>query len=103
MPGNYHFHLTPSMAPAKVITLAGAHVPHSSVVVTMARNGVDFGIRVSGLGDRWFVGPAQYIQGLYFAGFGPEDANPDIGDSAITETSGIGAFAIAGPPALGPF
>jgi hypothetical protein len=98
--GNDHFHLNPSMAAAKAITLAGANVPRSSLVVTMARNGVDFGIRVSGLGDRWFVGPAQYIQGLYFAGYGPEDANPDIGDSAITETSGVGAFAMAGAPAI---
>jgi len=98
--GNDHFHLSPSMAAAKAITLAGANVPRSSVVVTMARNGVDFGIRVSGLGERWFVGPAQYIQGLYFAGYGPEDANPDIGDSAITETSGVGAFAMAGAPAI---
>ncbi|HVB24247.1 MAG TPA: DUF1116 domain-containing protein [Ktedonobacteraceae bacterium] len=98
--GNDHFHLNPSMAAAKAMTLAGANVPHSSVVVTMARNGVDFGIRVSGLGDRWFVGPAQYIQGLYFAGYGPDDANPDIGDSAITETSGVGAFAMAGAPAI---
>src|SRR5437660_6831077 len=98
--GNDHFHLNPSMAAAKAITLAGANVPHSSLVVTMARNGVDFGIRVSGLGERWFVGPAQYIQGLYFAGYGPEDANPDIGDSAITETSGVGAFAMAGAPAI---
>lgn len=98
--GNDHFHLNPSMAAAKAITLAGANVPHSSVVVTMARNGVDFGIRVSGTGDQWFVGTAQYIQGLYFAGFGPDDANPDIGDSAITETSGVGAFAMAGAPAI---
>ena len=98
--GNDHFHLNPSMAAAKAITLAAANIPHSSVVVTMARNGVDFGIRVSGLGDRWFVGPAQYIQGLYFAGFGQDDANPDIGDSAITETCGVGAFAMAGAPAI---
>jgi hypothetical protein len=97
---NDFFHLNPSMAAAKAITLAGANVPRSSVVVTMARNGVDFGIRVSGLGARWFVGPAQYIQGLYFAGFGPEDANPDIGDSAITETSGVGAFAMAAALAI---
>jgi len=88
------------MAAAKAITLAGANVLHSSVVVTMARNGVDFGIRVSGLGERWFVGPAQKVEGLYFAGYGPEDANPDIGDSAITETSGIGAFAMAAAPAI---
>ncbi|HEX7736669.1 MAG TPA: DUF1116 domain-containing protein [Ktedonobacteraceae bacterium] len=98
--GNDHFHLNPSMAAAKAITLAGADVPKSSLVVTMARNGVDFGIRVSGLGERWFVGPAGMIQGLYFAGYGPEDANPDIGDSAITETSGIGAFAMAAAPAI---
>jgi hypothetical protein len=98
--GNDHFHLNPSMAAAKAITLAGAAVPKSSLVVTMARNGVDFGLRVSGLGERWFVGPAGMIQGLYFAGYGPEDANPDIGDSAITETSGVGAFAMAAAPAI---
>lgn len=98
--GNDHFHLNASMAAAKAITLAGADVPKSSLVVTMARNGVDFGIRVSGLGERWFVGPAGMIQGLYFAGYGPEDANPDIGDSAITETSGVGAFAMAAAPAI---
>jgi hypothetical protein len=98
--GNDHFHLNFSMAAAKAITLAGAHVPRSSLVVTMARNGVDFGIRVSGLGDRWFVGQAGMIRGLYFAGYGPEDANPDIGDSAITETSGLGAFALAAAPAI---
>jgi hypothetical protein len=98
--GNDHFHLNLSMAAAKAMMLAGADVPHSSLVVTMARNGVDFGIRVSGLGDRWFVGPAGKIEGLYFAGYGPEDANPDIGDSAITETAGLGAFAMAGAPAI---
>ncbi len=97
---NDHFHLNPSMAAAKAMALAAANIPHSSLVVTMARNGVDFGIRVSGCGDRWFVGPAQMVQGLYFAGYGPEDANPDIGDSAITETCGIGAFAMAGAPAI---
>lgn len=98
--GNDHFHLNPSMAAAKVIMLAGTGVPHSSLVVTMARNGVDFGIRVSGLGERWFVGPAGIIQGLYFAGYGPQDANADIGDSAIMETCGVGAFAMAGAPAI---
>lgn len=98
--GNDHFHLNASMTAAKAITLAGADIPHSSLVVTMARNGVDFGIRVSGLGERWFVGPAGMIQGLYFAGYGPEDANPDIGDSAITETSGVGAFAMVAAPAI---
>jgi hypothetical protein len=66
----------------------------------MARNGTDFGIRVSGLGDRWFTGPAEMPDGLYFSGFGPADANPDMGDSAITETGGLGGFAMAGAPAV---
>jgi hypothetical protein len=66
----------------------------------MARNGTDFGIRVSGLGDRWFTAPAARVEGLYFPGYGPGDANPDIGDSTITETAGIGAFAMAAAPAI---
>jgi hypothetical protein len=66
----------------------------------MARNGVDFGIRVSGAGETWFTAPALVPDGLYFPGYGPADANPDLGDSAITETAGIGAFAMAAAPAL---
>jgi hypothetical protein len=66
----------------------------------MARNGTDFGIRVSGLGGRWFTGPSAVPQGLYFAGYSGADANPDIGDSTITETAGIGAFAMAAAPAI---
>ena len=75
-------------------------VEGSTVVTTMARNGTDFGIRVSGLGERWFTAPAQTPDGLYFSGFSSADANPDIGDSTITETAGIGAFAMAGAPAI---
>jgi hypothetical protein len=70
------------------------------VLVAMARNGTDFGIQLSGTGDRWFTGPANTPEGLYLAGFGPQDANPDIGDSAITETAGIGGFAMAAAPAI---
>ena len=66
----------------------------------MARNGTDLGIRVSGLGDRWFTGPAGLPDGLYFPGFTAADANRDIGDSTITETAGIGAFAMAAAPAI---
>ena len=66
----------------------------------MARNGTDFGIKVSGLGSQWFMGPANMIEGIYFPGYGPQDANPDIGDSAITETAGVGAFALADSPAI---
>jgi hypothetical protein len=66
----------------------------------MARNGTDFGIRVSGLSDTWFTAPAAVPQGLYFPGFSEADANPDIGDSAITETAGIGGFAMATAPAI---
>jgi hypothetical protein len=68
--------------------------------VAMARNGTDFGIQVAGTGDEWFTGPAQLGDGLYLGDYGPEDANPDIGDSAITETAGIGGFAMAAAPAI---
>ena len=98
--GNDFFYLNTSMAACKAITLAAHGIPFSSVVTTMARNGTDFGIRVSGLGDRWYVGPAQPVKGLYFSGYTEEDANPDIGDSTISETAGIGAFAMATAPAI---
>ena len=75
-------------------------VPDSSLVTTMARNGTEFGIRVSGLGDRWFTGPSQMPRGLYFAGHSADDASPDMGDSAITETAGLGGFAMAAAPAI---
>ena len=66
----------------------------------MARNGTEFGVRLSGTGDRWFTGPSGMIDGLYLPGFGPEDANPDIGDSTITETVGLGGLAMAASPAI---
>jgi hypothetical protein len=98
--GNDHFFLNVGMAACKAALDAAHGVPRSSLVTVMARNGTEFGIRVSGLGDRWFTGPAGTPVGLYFAGFGAADANPDIGDSAITETAGLGAFAMAGAPAI---
>jgi hypothetical protein len=98
--GNEHFFLNLAMAASKAATDAAHSVAHSTLVTTMSRNGTDFGIRVSGLGDRWFTGPAGMPVGLFFPGFVAEDANPDVGDSAITETAGIGGFAMAGAPAI---
>jgi hypothetical protein len=92
--------LNPVMAACKAMSDAAHGVEGSTLVSTMARNGTDFGIRVSGLGDRWFTAPAQVPDGLYFPGFTNADANPDIGDSTITETAGIGAFAMAAAPAI---
>ncbi|MCW5851079.1 MAG: DUF1116 domain-containing protein [Anaerolineae bacterium] len=92
--------LNPVMAACKAMADAAHGVEGSTLVSTMARNGTDFGIRVSGLGDRWFTAPAQVPDGLYFSGFSSADANPDIGDSTITETAGIGAFAMAAAPAI---
>ena len=100
MHGNDHFYVNLSMASCKAMTLAARDIRMSSVVTTMARNGTDFGIRVSGLGDRWYVAPAQPVKGLYFIGYTEADANPDIGDSAITETAGTGGFAMAAAPAI---
>ena len=98
--GNDHFFLNAGMAAAKVSTDAARDVPGSSLVVAMARNGTDFGVQVSGLGSRWFTGPAGLPHGLYLGAYGPADANPDIGDSTITETSGLGGFAMAAAPAI---
>lgn len=92
--------LNPVMAAAKAMADAAHGVEGSTLVSTMARNGTDFGIRVSGLGDRWFTAPAAVPDGLYFPGFSSADANPDIGDSTITETVGLGAFAMAAAPAI---
>jgi hypothetical protein len=93
--------LNPVMAACKAMTDAAHGIECSTIVTTMARNGTDFGIRVSGLGERqWFTAPAEIPVGLFFSGFTQEDANPDIGDSAITETAGIGGFAMATAPAI---
>ena len=98
--GNDHFFLNLSMAACKAMLDAAHNVPGSSMVTAMARNGVEFGIRVSGTGDAWFTTPAPRVQGLFFAGYSVEDAAPDLGDSAITETAGIGGFAMAASPAI---
>ncbi len=93
--------LNPVMAACKAMTDAAHGVEGSTIVTTMARNGTDFGIRVSGLGEKqWFTAPAEVPVGLFFSGFSQADANPDIGDSAITETAGIGGFAMATAPAI---
>ncbi len=92
--------LNPVMAACKAMADAGHGVEGSTIMTTMARNGTDLGIRISGLGDRWFTGPAGQPDGLYFPGFTAADANRDIGDSTITETAGIGAFAMAAAPAI---
>ncbi|MGN6300089.1 MAG: DUF1116 domain-containing protein [Angustibacter sp.] len=98
--GNDHFFLNLVMPACKLALDAARDVPGSSMVVAMARNGTDFGIQVSGTGSQWFTAPANTPDGLFLGDFGPEDANPDIGDSAITETGGIGGFAMAAAPAI---
>jgi hypothetical protein len=97
---NDHFFLNLTMPASKCTMTPAANIEGSSVIVTMARNGTEFGIQVSGLGDQWFTGPSGVIDGLYLPGFKAEDAARDIGDSVITETSGIGGFAMASAPAI---
>ncbi len=92
--------LNPVMAACKAMVDTAHNIEGSTIVSVMARNGTDFGIRVSGLGDRWFTAPVAVPQGLYFPGFTAEDASGDIGDSTITETAGIGGFAMASAPAI---
>jgi hypothetical protein len=98
--GNDHFFLNLVMPAGKLQNRAAAGIPGATLVTTMARNGTDFGIQVSGTGDAWFTGPAAVPEGLFLGNYGPQDANPDIGDSAITETSGLGGFSMAGAPAI---
>jgi len=98
--GNDHFFLNLVMATGKLQGMAAAGIPGSTVVTAMARNGTEFGIQTAGTGSRWFTGPAGVVEGLYLGSYGPQDANPDIGDSAITETIGLGGFAMAGAPAI---
>ena len=92
--------LNPVMAACKAMTDAAHGIEGSTIVTAMARNGTDFGIRVSGLGDRWFTAPVAVPKGLYFPGFTEADSSGDIGDSTITETAGIGGFAMASAPAI---
>jgi hypothetical protein len=98
--GNDHFFLNLGMPACKLALDGARNIPGATVVVAMARNGTDFGIQVSGTGDEWFTGPANTPEGLFLGDYGPEDANPDIGDSAITETAGLGGFAMAAAPAI---
>jgi hypothetical protein len=100
---NDHFFLNLSMPAGKAVLAPLQGLPGSSLVTVMARNGTDFGLQVAGLPDRWFTAPAGQVQGLYFPGFSAADANPDIGDSTITETAGYGGMAMAAAPAITQF
>jgi hypothetical protein len=100
MHGNDHFFINLGMAACKCMMDPAHGVPGSSVVSVMSRNGVDFGLRLSGTGDEWFSAPAPVPDGLYFAGYSRADAGADMGDSAITETAGLGGFAMAAAPAI---
>ena len=100
MAGNDLFFLNLSMAACKVMLDAAHGVENSSMVTAMARNGVTFGIRMSGTGDEWFWTKSRVADGLFFPGFSQSDAAPDLGDSAITETAGIGGFAMASSQAI---
>lgn len=98
---NEHYFLNLSM-PASKSTLDAAHgVKYSTIVTTMCRNGIEFGIRLSGMGENeWFTAPANHVEGLLFPGYSADDAALDLGDSTITETLGIGGFAMGGAPAI---
>jgi len=98
--GNDHFFLNLSMAACKSVLDAAHGIPGSTVCTAMARNGVQFGVRLSGTGNQWFTTESPFVKGLYFPGYSEADANRDIGDSSITETFGIGGFAMAAAPAI---
>ena len=97
---NDHTFLNLTMPACKSTMDPVGNIPYCTIVYTMARNGTEFGIRVSGFGNRWFTAPAEIIDGLYFPGYTQAYANPDVGDSCITETTGIGGFCMAAAPAI---
>jgi hypothetical protein len=101
--GNDQFFLNVAMAMGKAVMDPVAGIPACSLVTAMSRNGTDFGIRVSATGERWFTAPVEMPEGLYFPGFTAADANPDLGDSTIVETMGLGGFAMAAAPAVAGF
>jgi hypothetical protein len=101
--GNDQFFLNIAMAAGKAIMDPVRNIEYSSIVTAMTRNGTDFGIRVSGTGDTWFIAPVEMPEGLYFPGFSEADANPDMGDSTIVETIGLGGFAMGASPAVAGF
>jgi hypothetical protein len=103
MAGNDQFFLNVAMAMAKSILDPARGIEGSTIVTAMARNGTEFGIRIAGRGDEWFTAPVEMPQGLYFPGFSAADANPDMGDSAILEAVGLGAFSMAAAPAVAGF
>ena len=100
---NDQFHLNICMAMAKSMMDPVAGIEYSTIVTAMTRNGTDFGIRVSGTTDKWFIAPVGNPEGLYFAGYSELDANPDMGDSTIIETIGLGGFAMGASPAVAGF
>jgi hypothetical protein len=100
---NDHFFLNLSMPAGKAMLEAAEGVEGSTIVTVMARNGTDFGIRIGSMPDRWFTAPAGKVQGLYFPQYTEIDANPDIGDSTVTETAGYGGMAMAAAPAITQF
>lgn len=101
--GNEQFFLNIGMAMGKSVMDPVRGIEDSSVVTAMCRNGTEFGVRVAATGDAWFTAPVAMPQGLYFPGYSEKDANPDMGDSAIMETIGLGAFAMAAAPAVAGF
>jgi hypothetical protein len=100
---NDHFFLNLSMPAGKAALEPAEGIEGATVLTVMARNGTDFGIRMAGKPDRWFVAPSGVVDGLYLPSFTAEDANPDIGDSTVTETAGFGGFAMAAAPAIARF
>lgn len=103
MSNNDQFFLNIGMATGKAMMDPVGGIDGSSIVTAMCRNGTEFGIRVSGTGDTWFTAPVEMPEGLYFPGFTEADANPDMGDSTIVETMGLGGFAMGASPAVAGF
>ena len=98
--GNDHFFLNLAMPACKLALDAARGIDGSTMVVAMARNGTDFGIQTAGPATPGSPVPPSSRTASTSATTRREDANPDIGDSAITETAGLGGFSMAAAPAI---
>lgn len=80
---------------------SAANVPGATMVTAMCGNGYEFGIKVSGRGERWHVAPAPTFQGRCFnPADSLADAAPWLGDSSNVEGWGLGGLAAAAGLAL---
>ena len=89
------------MASAMSVLSSVEEIEYAAILTAMGGNGVDFGLKISGLGNQWFTSPAPNIEGKYLnPNWTVEDTLPFIGDSCVVEVYGLGGLAAAASPSV---